>query len=46
MSDDIIEVENLRGGRVKCEDEMLIAHRESIGEGKDDIFIGGYNPNL
>jgi len=46
MLDDIIEVENLQGGRVKCEDKMLIVCEEFIGKSKDNIFIRSYNPNL
>ena len=44
--DDVIEIENFRGGRVECEDKVLIGGGESIGEGKDGIFIWNCNPNL
>src|SRR5229473_5294234 len=45
-SDDVIEVGNLRGGRVEHENEMVVGGRESIGQRKDNVLIRDCNPDL
>ena len=44
--DDIIKVEGFGGGRVKCENKILVGGGEPIGECKDDVFIRDIDPNL
>jgi hypothetical protein len=46
VPDDIIEAKYVRGGRVESENEIIVCRGESIGEGKDKIFIGGANSKL
>jgi hypothetical protein len=46
VPNDIIEAKYVRGGRVKSENKIIVCGGESIGEGKDKIFIRGADSKL